>query len=138
MSVRKQLSLRTDKPEPVPVVFADPRALKQVLRNLLSNALKFTPSGGSVTVAMRREADGGVSLQVIDSGIGMSPEQIAIARTPFRQVAATLTRTSGGIGLGLPLTEALVQRHDGRVEIESAVGNGTRVSIRLPAERVVG
>jgi signal transduction histidine kinase len=135
---RRQLSLRTDMPDPVPVVFADPRALKQVLRNLLSNALKFTPPGGSVAVAMRREEDGGVSLQVIDSGIGMSPEQIAIARTPFRQVAATLTRTSGGIGLGLPLTEALVQRHDGRVEIDSAVGNGTRVSIRLPAERVVG
>jgi signal transduction histidine kinase len=135
---RKSVTFTTDIAEPVPVLFADARALKQVLRNLVTNAVKFTPAGGTVSVAVAVEDEGGVAIRVIDSGIGMTPEQIAIARTPFRQVAATLTRTSGGIGLGLPLTEALVRRHDGRVEIESVIGEGTTVTIRLPADRVVG
>ena len=135
---RKGLTLKTDIPRPAPVLFADPQALKQVLRNLVTNAVKFTPTGGSVSVSIAVEDDGRVALRVADSGIGMTPEQIAIARAPFRQVAATLTRTSGGIGLGLPLSEALVRRHNGTVSIESEVGVGTEVTIHLPAERVVG
>jgi signal transduction histidine kinase len=135
---RKSLVFSTDIPQPPPVIFADPRALKQVLRNLVTNAVKFTPTGGSVSVAVRVEEDGRAAIEVSDTGIGMTREQIAIARTPFRQVAATLTRTSGGIGLGLPLTEALIRRHDGEVAIDSVMGEGTTVTIRLPAARVVG
>ena len=135
---RKGLTFDMDIPKPAPVLFADPRALKQVLRNVVTNAVKFTPSGGSVSVTVGVEDDGCVALRVVDTGIGMTPEQIAIARAPFRQVAATLTRTSGGIGLGLPLSEALVRRHDGSVSIDSDVGQGTRVTIRLPADRLVG
>jgi|GEM_PF-1744766 len=134
-SDKKRLKTSVVMPQPSPVLWADASGMKQVLRHLVTNAVKFTPEGGSVTIAAAFD-DSGLSIRVIDTGIGMTAEQIAIARRPFRQVANTLTRAQGGIGLGLPLTEALVRAHGGTVDIASTPGEGTTVTVRLPRERL--
>ena len=114
---------------------ADPRKLRQILLNLISNAVKFTPAGGSVQVEAERAPDGDLLLRVIDTGIGIAPEDIAVALKPFGQVDGTLSRKYEGTGLGLPLTRAMVELHNGQILIESELDRGTTVTIRLPAER---
>jgi signal transduction histidine kinase len=109
----------------------DPAKLRQILHNLLSNAVKFTPEGGRVWVEARRDA-AGVTVTVGDSGIGMSPDDVAVALTPFGQVDNRLERRYEGTGLGLPLTKALVELHGGRLSFESARGAGTRATVRFP------
>ena len=120
----------------LPSVFCERRVLRQVLLNLIGNAIKFTPSGGGIDVNAEMTAEGGIMLLVIDSGIGIAPQNIPVALTPFGQVELTLSRAHGGVGLGLPLSRRLVELHGGRLEIESAVGRGTTVSVTLPPERV--
>ena len=115
------------------VVAADETRIKQVVINLLSNAIKFTPAGGEVTVAARWRADGAVEIAVADTGIGMKPEDIPIAMQPFRQIENPMNRKFAGTGIGLPLTKALVEAHDGELTLESAAGVGTTVTIALPA-----
>jgi len=120
----------------LPNLWADARALRQVLINLLSNAVKFTPAG-RVDLTCGVLSDGRFAFTVRDTGIGMSIRDISVARTPFGQVQRAMTRTHEGTGLGLPLVESLVQLHGGTVEIESRVGEGTVVTVCLPAERVI-
>ncbi len=134
-SGQKRLKVSVVMPQPPPLLWADPSAIKQVLRYLVTNAVNFTPRDGSVTVAAAIDSSA-LLIRVIDSGIGMTAEQIAVARRPFRQIASTLTRTQGGIGLGLPLTEALVKAHGGTVDIASTPGEGTTVTVSLPRERL--
>jgi signal transduction histidine kinase/HAMP domain-containing protein len=110
----------------------DPAKLRQVFLNLLSNAIKFTPRGGYIWAEARRTA-GGVAVTVGDSGIGMSPEDVAVALTPFGQVDNRLERRYEGTGLGLPLTKAFVELHGGVMQFESARGAGTRVTVSFPA-----
>ena len=132
------LDLLTELPaEPLPGLHADPRLVKQILINLLSNAIKFTPSGGRVTVSLRASPDEGHLLQVADTGIGMAQQDIPKALARFRQIDGYLTRRFQGAGLGLPLTMSLVELHGGNLEIESALGEGTKVTIRFPSERLV-
>jgi signal transduction histidine kinase len=121
----------------LPKVTGDALRLKQVVLNLLSNAVKFTPSGGAVHIGGVEAADGSVRLAVVDSGIGMDPEDIPRVFTMFTQVAGPLARSHGGSGIGLPLSKALVELHGGRLEIDSALGRGTRAEVVLPAERVL-
>ncbi len=116
-------------------VRADERALRQVLVNLLSNAGKFTEPGGRIAIASELDADW-VSLVIADEGCGMTPEELARAREPFGQAMTPLVRRSEGSGLGLNITEALVQLHGGRVDIDSEAGVGTRVAARLPRWRL--
>jgi len=123
-------------PESLPRLRADRRAIRHMLFNLLSNAVKFTPAGGSVTVAARPGIDG-LELAVIDTGIGMSPEHIAIALAPFGQVANELTRTHDGTGLGLPLVKSLAELHGAAFRIESDLGTGTAVRVTFPSQRIV-
>jgi PAS domain S-box-containing protein len=111
---------------------ADARALKQVLLNLLTNAIKFTPSGGSVNLSASGERDG-VVFRVADTGVGISAEDLPRIGRRFEQVDNALTRKGEGTGLGLALSRALVELHGGTLEIESAVGEGTTVSVWLPA-----
>lgn len=111
----------------------DEAKLRQIGLNLLSNAIKFTPAGGEVTLATLAPMDGTVGLIVADTGIGMQPEDIAVAFEPFGQIDSALARRYDGVGLGLPLTKALVDLHSGRIEIESTPGVGTAVRILLPA-----
>ena len=124
-------------PADLPSVQGDRLRLKQILLNLLSNAVKFTPPGGHVVIRTGRAADGGLEIAVIDSGIGMRPEDIPIALAPFRQVEAAFNRRFEGTGLGLPLARTLAELHGGRLELESQPDRGTVVRVLLPAERVV-
>jgi two-component system cell cycle sensor histidine kinase PleC len=132
------VALAVDLPPALPDLMAEEIRLKQIVLNLLSNAIKFTPSGGSVQLAAAIEPGGGLAIRVNDTGIGMSAEQIALARQPFHQVDNATTRRFEGTGLGLPLPERLVELHGGRLEIESAPGRGTRVAVRFPARLAIG
>ena len=133
-AMRNGLTLTADVSAKLPPLRADPRKLRQILLNLISNALKFTPAGGSVTVTAEREPGGDLVLRVTDTGIGIAPEDIAIALKPFGQVDGTLSRKYEGTGLGLPLTRAMVELHGGSIRIESEIDRGTSVLVRLPAE----
>ncbi len=117
-------------------LFADGRKLKQILINLLSNAVKFTPGGGRVALEAAVDGDGSFVIGITDSGIGIAPDDIATVMAPFSQVDSDLNRRYEGTGLGLPITKALVELHDGTFDLESEVGVGTTVTVRLPAGRV--
>ena len=110
---------------------------KQILLNLMSNAVKFTPRLGSVRLSAQRHEDGSLSLLVADTGIGMSPDEVAIAMQPFRQIDSDLARKHEGTGLGLPLTKALIELHGGTLTVRSEKGRGTEVIVTLPPRRIV-
>jgi signal transduction histidine kinase len=112
------------------------RMVRQILINLVGNAVKFTPLGGSVEVSGGHLTDGGYAITVQDSGIGMSEDDIAKALTPFGQVENKMTATHNGTGLGLPLAKAMLELHGGRLEIHSVPGRGTSVILKFPAGRV--
>ena len=107
-------------------------AAKQILLNLLTNAVKYTPSGGSVKVKAVADGSDMVCIEVRDTGIGMSPENIAQAIKPFGQVANAFNKRQVGTGLGLPIARSLTELHGGRFVIESEFGRGTRISVILP------
>ncbi len=115
-------------------LWADRAKVRQVLLNLLSNALKFTEPGGTVSVSAEAAPDHSVTIRIIDNGMGMSVEQIPIAFAAFGQVDSRLARRYEGTGLGLPLSKALVQLHGGTIAIESTPGEGTTVIVTLPKE----
>jgi two-component system, cell cycle sensor histidine kinase PleC len=119
----------------LPPLFADALRLKQILVNLLSNAVKFTEAG-SVEVAAELTADGEFLIRVTDTGVGMAPEMIPVALEPFRQIDSALNRKFEGTGLGLSLVKSLVERHEGRLEIDSALNRGTTVRVSFPASRI--
>ena len=128
----KRISLSIETARTPPTCRADPQALKQILLNLLSNAVKFTLEGGMVTVQLRGLADGAVAFIVRDTGIGIPPDELPRLMKPFEQAARGYAQRNGGTGLGLPLVDSLVQLHGGTLLIESAVGVGTTVTVRLP------
>lgn len=111
----------------------DRRAIRQVLFNLLSNAIKFTLGGGEVVVECVTTTDGRATLSVSDTGIGMSEKEVAVALTRFGKVASAMVTNAGGAGLGLTLSQQLLELHGGRLAITSRPGKGTRVEARLPA-----
>ena len=112
-------------------VFADRRAIKQVLINLISNAIKFTPDGGSVTVKIKATVET-VSVQIIDTGIGIPQRDIQKLGRPFEQVENQFTKSKSGSGLGLAISKSLVDLHGGTLKITSKVGQGTTVHVDLP------
>jgi two-component system cell cycle sensor histidine kinase PleC len=114
----------------------DPVKLRQIVVNLLSNAVKFTNQGGKVAVEATLLADGGLEIAVADTGIGMSPEQIPLALQAFVQIDNSRNRSHQGTGLGLPLCKQLAELHGGQLIIESTLGKGSTMRVRLPAERV--
>jgi signal transduction histidine kinase len=120
----------------LPLVRGDERALKQILLNLLSNAIKFTPRGGHVTVFARREADGTIALGVADSGVGIAAEDRERVFQNFGQGRHDVVTADKGTGLGLPIVKGLVEAHGGRIALVSEVGEGTTVTIHLPASRI--
>ncbi len=124
------LTLSSDIPT-LPPVQVDHRAVKQVVLNLLSNAIKFTPRGGRVKI-VARQVDYRVMVSVMDTGIGISKEDLARLAQPFQQVESQLAKTQQGTGLGLALSKSLIELHEGRFEIASEPGRGTTVSFILP------
>jgi signal transduction histidine kinase len=114
---------------------ADERKLKQILLNLLTNAIKFTPDGGRVEVAARPH-DGGVEIAVSDTGVGIAPEDQEAVFEEFRQVGAA-SRKVEGTGLGLAITRKFVELHGGRIWVKSQPGQGSRFTFTLPGEPAV-
>jgi PAS domain S-box-containing protein len=135
LAERSQVAIESALDPDLPELHADESKLRQILINLLSNAVKFTPAGGGVAIAARLTPEGGVELSVEDNGIGMDPAEIPLALEPFRQIDRGLNRRYEGTGLGLPLTKRLVELHGGAIEIRSALGKGTTVTVTFPAER---
>lgn len=116
-------------------ILADQDKLRQILINLLSNAVKFTPDHGRVRVSAEIDEDRACVISIQDNGIGMSEEEVAQALLPFGKGDRGLNRNFDGAGLGLPITNALVALHDGRLTIESARGVGTLILVRFPPDR---
>jgi signal transduction histidine kinase len=127
--------LETRIAEGMPALRADTGKLRQVLDNLLGNAVRFTPPGGTVTLAAWSRSNTGYVFQVTDTGIGIALKDIPIALAPFGQIPNDLCKTYEGTGLGLPLSKALVEMHAGSIDLQSEPGAGTTVTVRLPAER---
>lgn len=133
---RSRIDFQILPPAQMVRLHADRRALLQVLINLLSNAVKFTPAGRVVLSAEMTDG-GGFVYVVSDTGIGMTSAQIKVALQPFGQVHNALTRTQPGTGLGLPLSDRLVRLHGGWLNLQSMPGEGTKVSVHLPPDRVL-
>ncbi len=137
-ALQRKVDVYTDLPDKMPKIIADPVRLVQILLNVLSNAIKFSHEGGKVIVRARAEpARQGVyyfTLTVEDKGIGMAPEMLRKVFLSFNQAEAGLNRKYEGAGLGLPLTKRLVELHHGKIKIESAVGEGTTVTLRLTSD----
>jgi len=117
-------------------ILADKRLVKQVVLNLLSNAIKFTPKGGTITLSANETATG-IEIAVADTGIGMTPAQIKKAFSHYGQVDSRIARTHQGTGLGLPISQALAKLHGGDLIAQSAPGQGTRMTLTLPAHRIM-
>jgi two-component system, cell cycle sensor histidine kinase PleC len=134
--VAGRLEFASTLPSAPPQIVGDELRLKQILLNLLSNATKFTPPGGRIRLSAAVIAEG-LAIAVADTGIGMEPNEIAIALEPFRQVDGAFARRFEGTGLGLPLAQRLAELHGGRLAITSTKGSGTVATLYLPARRVL-
>lgn len=134
-SAKGNVRLHATLPDGLPVLRADNRRVRQILLNLISNAVKFTPSGGSVDVSVLWNSDG-IAISVEDTGIGMTPEEIPIALARFGQIDSRLSRKHTGTGLGLPLAKHLVELHGGALAITSKQGMGTTVTALFPSDRM--
>ena len=136
MAEKGKVQLSEAAENDLPMIRADERRIRQVLINILSNAVKFTPEGGQVRVQSSLRSDG-LIIVVSDTGIGISPGEIPKAMEPFGQIDSKISRKYEGTGLGLPLAKRLVELHGGTLTVESALGVGTTVTIVLPRARVV-
>ena len=117
----------------LPEMVADKRAFNQILLNLLSNAIRFTDRGGTVTISARAEA-AHIAFAVEDNGVGISDEDLSRVGEPYFQAGSSYDRRHGGTGLGLSIVKGLVQLHGGEISIRSRFGEGTRVTVRLPLD----
>ncbi|MBB4010164.1 ATP-binding protein [Allorhizobium taibaishanense] len=134
----QRVIIRTALSQAVPNVVADMRSIKQIVLNILSNAIRFTPSGGQIIVSTNYEANGSVTLRIRDTGIGMTRAELEQAMKPFRQVSPGGARLRGdGTGLGLPLTKAMVDANRASFSIQSTPNEGTLVEISFPSPRVL-
>ncbi|MCH7550590.1 MAG: PAS-domain containing protein [Proteobacteria bacterium] len=132
------LKLTAEVAKSLPALLADELRTKQILLNLLSNAIKFTPQGGSVKLKADIDSKNRFLFSVIDSGIGIAPEDIETVLSDFGQVDGSMTRKYDGSGLGLPLSKKLAELHGGELIIESELGAGTTVTVLFPKERTIG
>ncbi|MES1149425.1 MAG: ATP-binding protein, partial [Bradyrhizobium guangdongense] len=121
----------TDAPQDLPGMTGDPRAFKQIVLNLVSNAIKFTERGGKVTVAAS-VVGSQLLLRISDTGVGIAPDDLKRIGAPFFQAGKTYQRRHEGTGLGLSIVKSLVGLHGGDVTVQSRIGEGTTVTVRLP------
>lgn len=133
-----EVELLNDMPAALPLMRGDERRMQQVMVNLVSNAVKFTDPGGTVTLFALVEDQGDLVVQVSDTGIGIAEDQITHMFEPFTQLDAGLARRFEGSGLGLYFSRALVQAHGGTLTLHSVLGQGTTAEIRMPASRLAG
>lgn len=135
-AAKSRIRMSVNVPADLPRLRADHRRVKQMLLNLLGNAIKFTTEGGSIIVSAGMENDGSLAVGVADTGIGIANESLAKVTQPFFQVDNSLARRNEGVGLGLPLVSSFMQRHGGMLEMTSELGRGTTATLRFPATRV--
>ena len=133
---QRGVQVRNEVAEDLPLLHVDPRLMRQVMINLIGNAVKFTDKGGEVAITARLLNDGGLEVVIADSGIGIAPEDLDEIMEPFRQ-ARHGAQTRDGTGLGLSLSKAFVELHGGKLLVESCVGVGTTVRVQLPKEHVL-
>jgi signal transduction histidine kinase len=131
-----ELHEAVELPADLPRLCADERKTKQVLLNLVTNAIKFTPAGGRIVISGRADLESGLVLTVSDTGIGIAAADFDRVLEPFEQVDSTLARSHQGTGLGLPLVKAIMELHGGSLLLTSEVGVGTRVSVTFPPSRM--
>jgi len=124
-------------PSDCPRLRADPRHIKQIVINLVSNAVKFTPPKGTIRLEISMDAQNGISIAVVDTGVGIKAENIAKILEPFGQVGDIYSRDHEGTGLGLPLAKSLSELHGGNLRIVSQPGEGTTVTVRFPPDRTI-
>ena len=136
-ALRAEVRLEMAVAPNLPPLLADERKLKQILINLLSNSVKFTPAGGAIRLVAKPDpATGDLVITVADTGIGIAVVDVDRVMEPFGQVDNVINRKHRGTGLGLPLTKGLVELHGGSFNLESTPGAGTTVTIRIPARRL--
>ncbi len=133
----RNIEIGTDFPDRLPRMRGDSQKVKQILINLLGNAIKFTPEGGRITVSARTEPDGHLSIAVADNGVGIAEKDKAKVLLPFGQADSGLARRFEGTGLGLPLAKAMMELHSGRLDLDSEIDRGTTVTLRFPSSRVL-
>jgi signal transduction histidine kinase len=129
------IQLEACVPADLPLVWCDERKLKQMLLNLVNNAVKFTPSGGTIDISARLDSEGFV-LAVRDNGIGIAEADLGRVLEPFVQAETTLSRRQEGTGLGLALVKSMIEIHGGHLRLESQLGRGTSAELVFPAERI--
>jgi PAS domain S-box-containing protein len=134
---QRSLALDVTVDESISELYVDVRAFKQMVINLVSNALKFTQAGGRITVDLVRQENGDAALRVRDTGIGIPPNELSKVLEPFHQSALTRETTEPGTGLGLALVKSLIELHGGTIALASTVNVGTTVTLTFPARRVV-
>lgn len=135
--VESGLTLSEQIEEDLPALFADEQQVRRILVNLVSNAVKFTPPQGNISVVAEVAENGGMRIAVQDTGIGIPADKLQKVLEPFEQVENSFTRTRAGTGLGLPLAKAMAEAHDGTLCLESEIGVGTTVCVCLPPSRLV-
>jgi two-component system cell cycle sensor histidine kinase PleC len=133
----KALQIVEDFAPDLPHVWADPRAMRQICLNLLSNALKFTPKGGRITLIVGHTLDGGQFLTVVDTGPGIPKDEIPRVLQAFGQGSLAHENAEGGTGLGLPIVQNLIHLHGGTFDLKSELRKGTEVTVTLPRQRVL-
>jgi signal transduction histidine kinase len=136
-ALKKRIAVAWHSGEDLPKVMTDERVVQQILINLITNAIKFTGAGGRVSVSAELTRAGDVVLSVHDTGVGMKPEEIVVALTPFGQVGPNMAARAEGTGLGLPLCQRFAEALGGTLALESAPGKGTTVTVTLPAQCVL-
>jgi signal transduction histidine kinase len=136
-AARSEVSLSHDEEAQLPRLRGDGDRLRQVLVNLVNNAIKFTAPGGHVRVRLVRALDGGVCLTVHDTGMGIPATEIERVMLPFEQMAACLADRNAGVGLGLPLARHLMELHGGALTLESETGVGTVATVTIPVDRMI-
>jgi signal transduction histidine kinase len=131
------ITIDADLPANLPGFYGDKRAMVQVLLNLLSNAVKFTPAGGTITIRAEIGEDGGISLTVADTGVGIPAEDLSALMQPFSQAGNQAAARESGTGLGLYLVKRLVEQQEGDFAISSEEGKGVTATIRMPSGRLL-
>ena len=132
---KRGVALKLEIEPGLPLLVGDLRAIKQVLINLMANALKFTPEGGCVTLWARCSVGGGIEIAVVDTGVGIHPDDLERVFETFGQGQHQIARQEKGSGLGLPIARGLVEAHSGTLRLTSVVDKGTTVTLTFPPER---
>ncbi len=135
-AIEARIDFKMDIEKDLPLLLADERGMHQILLNLVSNAVKFSPAGGTVTVFAKRASNGGMDVGVADTGVGIDPSDVDAVFEAFGQGRHDIATSEKGTGLGLPIVRGLVEAHGGKIRLDSHLGKGTTLTCWFPRERL--